>query len=80
MRIMAPYRVVILKRAFSATSRKTIVRKSLISTVLTIIDSDVLKGGSENQFFMRSHSHHHWIGHWEVSHDPMNQCRKVCHR
>ena len=53
MREKASYRVVILKRAFSATSRKTIVRKLLKCVVLTIIDSDVLKDSSRNRFFMR---------------------------
>jgi len=39
----APYRLVILKQRFSASSRKTIVRKLLISALLTIVDSDVLE-------------------------------------
>ena len=39
----APYRLVILKQRFPASSRKTIVRKLLIIALLTIIDSEVLK-------------------------------------
>ena len=50
MRTKAPYRLVILKQRFPASTGKTIVRKSLISTVLTIIDSDVLEDGSYNLF------------------------------
>jgi len=59
MRTKALYRVVILKRAFSAMSRKTIVRKSLISTVLTIIDSDVLKYDFCNLFLCDCMTIHH---------------------
>ena len=40
------YRVVILKRDIPASSRKTIVRNTLKCSVLTIVDSDVLKEGS----------------------------------
>ena len=39
----APYRLVILKRRFPASSRKTIVRKLLKCVVLTIVDSHALK-------------------------------------
>jgi len=42
----APYRLVILKRRFPVTSGKTIVRKLLKYTVLTIIDSHAFKDDS----------------------------------
>lgn len=42
----APYRLVVLKRCFPATSRKTIVRITLISSVLTIIDSHAFEDDS----------------------------------
>jgi len=43
MKGKAPYRVVILKRRFPASSRKTIVRNTVKCVVLTIIDSDAVK-------------------------------------
>jgi len=42
----APYRLVILKRAFPDLARKAIVRNALKCSVLTIIDSHALKRGS----------------------------------
>ena len=41
--VNAPYRLVVLKRRFPASNEKTIVRKLLISTVLTIVDSHAIK-------------------------------------
>ena len=46
----ALHRVVILKRRFPASTVKTIVRSTVKCTILTIIDSDVLKDGSYNLF------------------------------
>ena len=39
----APSRVVILKRRFPALSRKTIVRRAVIISLLTIVDFHVLE-------------------------------------
>ena len=50
MKEKAPYRVVILKRRFPASSRKSIVRTTHISTILTIIDFHVLKDDSQKRF------------------------------
>jgi len=46
----APYRLVILKQRIPASTRKTIVRRAVKCTVLTIIDSDVLKDGFQKRF------------------------------
>jgi len=46
----APYRVVILKRRFSALTEKTIVRELLIIAFLTIVNSHVLKDDSSKAF------------------------------
>ena len=43
MRENAPYRLVILKRRFSTSTGKTIVRSAVKCVVLTIVDSDVRK-------------------------------------
>ena len=52
MRIIAPYRLVILKRRFPALIRKSIVRKLLISAVLTIVDSHAFEGCFQKAFIM----------------------------
>ena len=43
----ASYRLVILKRDIPASNEKTIVRKLMITAVLTIVDSHASKGGSK---------------------------------
>jgi len=50
MKEKAPYRVVILKRRFPASSRKSIVRNAVKCVFLTIIDFHVLKDDSQKRF------------------------------
>ena len=50
MKGKAPYRVVILKRRFPASSRKSIVRNTVKCVVLTIIDFHVLEDDSQSVF------------------------------
>ena len=57
----APYRFVILKQRFPDSTVKTIVRTILISSFLTIIDSDGLEDDSCNLFFMRLYDYHSWM-------------------
>ena len=46
MRKNAPYRLVILKQRFPASSRKTIVRNTVKCSFLTIVDSHAFKDDS----------------------------------
>jgi len=50
MREKAPYRLVILKRRFPAFIRKTIVRRALIISLLTIVDSHAFEEDSGSRF------------------------------
>ena len=52
MRIMAPYRLVILKRRFPASTVKTIVRKAVKCVILTIVDSHAFEGCFQKAFIM----------------------------
>ena len=60
MRIIAPYRLVILKRRFPASTGKTIVRKLLKCIVLTIVDSDVLKDDSQKHLWTHDTGKEWW--------------------
>ena len=52
----APYRLVILKQRFQASTVKTIVRNALKCNVLTIVDSDEDEDRMENVFYPHSSS------------------------
>ena len=50
MREKPSYRLVILKRAFSASNEKTIVRRLIITALLTIVDFHAFEGDSGSRF------------------------------
>ena len=56
MRIMALYRLVILKQRFPASSRKTIVRSTIKCSVLTIIDSHASTINPKTVYFVEESS------------------------
>lgn len=52
MRIMAPYRLVVLKRDIPALTAKTIVRRTVKCVILTIVDSHAFEGCFQKAFIM----------------------------